>query len=239
MAAVGAAESQFEIARVAATSGFDFFSPMTSTPSHDHGSGSPEEGASGMRRPASELLPAVYAELRRLAAARLARYPGNNTLQPTALVHEAYVQLVADAPGKDPLWNSRGHFFGAVALAMRNILVDQRRRKMSLKRGGDRKREGRDADGLADLSVFEFIEPKEDLIALDDALKKLEQKDERKAQIVMLRYFAGLSIQQTAEALGVDSRTVNRDWQFVKAWLHREMGGVEVEGDGDGAEKRS
>lgn len=202
--------------------------------------GTPGDAGTGSDyRHASELLPLVYAELRRLAAARLARYPGNNTLQPTALVHEAYVQLVADAPGNDPLWNSRGHFFGAVALAMRNILVDQRRRKMSLKRGGDRKRDGRDAEGLADLSVLEFIEPKEDLIALDEALKKLERKDGRKAQIVMLRYFAGLSIQQTAEALGVDSRTVNRDWQFVKAWLHREMGGVDVAEESGAAEGRA
>ena len=84
---------------------------------------------------------------------------------------------------------------------------------------------------MADLSQFEFIEPKEDLLALDDALRKLEAKDSRKAQIVMLRYFAGLSIERTAEVLGVDSRTVNRDWQFVKAWLHREMGGVDIEGD--------
>jgi RNA polymerase sigma factor (TIGR02999 family) len=117
---------------------------------------------------------------------------------------------------------------------MRNILVDQRRRKAAVKHGGDRKREARDPDGLGEMSEFEFIEPKEDLLALDDALRKLEAKDPRKAQIVMLRYFAGLTIQQTADVLGVESRTVNRDWQFVKAWLHREMGGVEVEGDRPG-----
>ncbi len=197
--------------------------------SHDGGDSPP-----GGSRPAAEMLPPVYAELRRLAAARLARFPGNNTLQPTALVHEAYMQLVGDGPGKDPLWKSQAHFFGAVALAMRNILVDQRRRKSAAKHGGDRRRVGSDMDGLADMSQFEFIEPKEDLLALDDALKKLEAKDARKAQIVMLRYFAGLSIERTAEVLGVDSRTVNRDWQFVKAWLHREMGGVEVEGDRNG-----
>ncbi len=187
-------------------------------------------------RSAAELLPPLYAELRRLAAARLARFPGNNTLQPTALVHEAYVQLVGDGTGSAPLWNSRAHFFGAVALAMRNILVDQARRKAAAKHGGGRRRESAAPDGLADMSEFEFIEPKEDLLALDDALKKLEARNGRQSQIVMLRYFAGLSIQQTAEALGVDSRTVNRDWQFVKAWLHREMGGVELAGDGTGAD---
>jgi RNA polymerase sigma factor (TIGR02999 family) len=229
--AAGAARVQFEIAPSVATFGVDFFSTMTNPPAHDEDSRGPEEGPPGERRPAAEILPAVYAELRRLAASRLARYPGNNTLQPTALVHEAYVQLVGGEPGKDPLWRSRAHFFGAVALAMRNILVDQRRRKAAVKRGGDRKREAGDPDGLGEMSEFEFIEPKEDLLALDEALKKLEAKDARKAQIVMLRYFAGLSIQQTAEVLGVDARTVNRDWQFVKAWLHREMGGVEVDGE--------
>jgi RNA polymerase sigma factor (TIGR02999 family) len=209
-----------------------FFRTMPGTPAHDDDSRGAESAAEA-RHPASEMLPAVYAELRRLAAARLARYPGNNTLQPTALVHEAYVQLVGGEPGKDPLWKSRGHFFGAVALAMRNILVDQQRRKSAVKRGGDRRRAPDDPDGLEDMRAFEFIEPKEDLLALDEALKKLEAKDGRKAQIVMLRYFAGLSIQQTAEVLGVDSRTVNRDWQFVKAWLHREMGGVEIAGEGE------
>lgn len=211
---------------------------MSHSPAHDPARGGAATSAAGTSagdsRSAAELLPAVYAELRRLAAARLARFPGNNTLQPTALVHEAYVQLAGDDPEKTPLWRGRSHFFGAVALAMRNILVDQRRRKSSAKRGGDRKREGSDPDGLADLSQFEFIEPKEDLLALDEALKKLEVKDSRKSQIVMLRYFAGLTIEQTAEVLGVESRTVNRDWQFVKAWLHREMGGVEVAGDTPG-----
>lgn len=206
---------------------------MANSPGHDPLPRAPlaSPTLAGDSRPAAELLPAVYAELRRLAAARLARYPGYHTLQPTALVHEAYAQLAGDDPAKTPLWRGRAHFFGAVALAMRNILVDQRRRKMSAKRGGDRRREGADPDGLADLSQFEFIEPKEDLLALDEALKRLEAKDSRKAQIVMLRYFAGLTIEQTAEVLGVESRTVNRDWQFVKAWLHREMGGVSVQGE--------
>lgn len=180
---------------------------------------------------AAALLPLVYDELRRLARARLAATPPGNTLQPTALVHEAYMRLVGDV---DPGWNSRAHFFGAAAQAMRDILVEQVRRKSRVKRGGDRERV-RGEDDLPDMSI-EFEDASVDLMALDAALKELERIDERKAQIVMLRYFAGLTAAQTAEALGVTERTIERDWKFIKAWLRTRMtGAAESEGDEQGA----
>jgi RNA polymerase sigma factor (TIGR02999 family) len=175
----------------------------------------------------AELLPLVYEELKRLARARLAATPPGNTLQPTALVHEAYLRLVGDV---DPGWNSRAHFFGAAAQAMRDILVEQVRRKSRQKHGGDRARE---SDGSMDMPEvnFEFDDATIDLMSLDTALKELEQVDVRKAQIVMLRYFAGLTAGQTAEALGVTERTIERDWKFTKAWLRTRMTGSSDEGD--------
>lgn len=137
---------------------------------------------SGDPKAAADLLPLVYSELRKLARARMAKTPPGNTLQPTALVHEAYLRLI----GTDqPSWNSRGHFFGAAAQAMRQILIEQARRKGSKKHGGDRKR--------VDIADVEPIieSPSEDLLALDEALKQLEQADPRQGKIVMLRYFAG------------------------------------------------
>jgi RNA polymerase sigma factor (TIGR02999 family) len=167
---------------------------------------------------ASQLLPLVYEELRRLAAQKLAREKPGQTLQPTALVHEAYLRLVGD-PSDSTGWDSRGHFFAAAAEAMRRILVENVRSKRSLKRGGDRMRQDLD-EGLSVMP-----EPHEDLLALDEALNKLAAKDPRKAQLVQLRYFAGLTIEEAAHTLGISSTTADRYWTYARAWLQREIGG--------------
>jgi RNA polymerase sigma factor (TIGR02999 family) len=159
---------------------------------------------------AADLLPLVYDELRRLAKARMARMPAGETIQPTALVHDAYLRVVGET---DPGWNSKGHFFGAAAKAMRNILVDRARQKSSLKRGGGRQRVDMEVVALP------IEEPKEDILALDAALKELEAADPRKAQVVMLHYFAGLTLGETAEMIGVSLPTVERDWRFTRALL--------------------
>src|SRR5262245_31299296 len=167
---------------------------------------------------ASQLLPLVYDELRKLAAHRLAHQAPGQTLQPTGLVHEAYLRLVGDLEGSD--WDSRGHFFAAAAEAMRRILVENARRKGRRKRGGDRTRIDLDtADQLAAPEI------REDLLALDEALTRLTTVDAQAAQLVQLRYFAGLSIPEAAQALGVSPRTADRLWAFARAWLLREVGG--------------
>jgi RNA polymerase sigma factor (TIGR02999 family) len=168
------------------------------------------------------LLPLVYDELRRLAAAQLAREKPGQTLDATALVHEAYLRLVDNDPAQP--WNSRGHFFAAAAAAMRRILVDNARRKRSLKRGGDRARLDCDELPLA-------AEPREDLLALDAALDKLATTDRVAADLVQLRYFAGLTLPEAAEALAISPRTAGRLWAFARAWLRRE-----IEEDGDRGE---
>ena len=168
----------------------------------------------GDPRAAAELLPLVYNELRRLAQARMAQASPGNTLQPTALVHEAYLRLVG---AQDPGWNSRGHFFAAAAQAMRNILVEQARRKASLKRGGDKKRLNADEMELA------IESPSEDVIALDEALTELERSDPRKARVVMLHHFAGLTLEETAAALDVSLPTVEREWRFARALLYTQL----------------
>jgi len=169
----------------------------------------------GDLRAADELLPLVYQELRRLAAQKLLQEPPGQTLQATALVHEAYIRLVG-AEGQN--WSSRGHFFSAAAEAMRRILIDIARRKKSLKYGGDRQRVGLDD---ADLAIKG---PSDDLIALDEALDKLSKKDKAKADLVKLRYFAGLTIEQTAEILNISPTTAKRYWAYARAWLIREIG---------------
>jgi RNA polymerase sigma factor (TIGR02999 family) len=161
-----------------------------------------------------ELLPLVYDALRRLARARMAKVPPGNTLQPTALVHEAYLRLLGSG---SPSWNGRGHFFAAAAEAMRRILVEQARRKATRRAGGGRKRE--DVDDVE----IPIAPPSDDLLALDEALRKLEQDDPRKGRIVLLRHFAGLNREETAEVLGISVRTVDREWAYILARLHRDM----------------
>ena len=169
----------------------------------------------GDPKASAELLPLVYEELRRLAAQHLANENPGQTLQATALVHEAYLRLVDDGDVRH--WDSRGHFFGAAARAMRRILVDSARRKRSLKGGGGlRKR-----DVLLQEPAIE--PPGDDLLALDESLKKLAEKDARKARLVELRSFAGLTNAQAAKCLGVSTATAERDWAYARAWLHQEI----------------
>ena len=164
---------------------------------------------------AEQLLPLVYAELRKLAAAKLRQEKPGQTLQATALVHEAYMRLVDVAEAQR--WDSRGHFFSAAAEAMRRILVEQARRKHRLKRGGDLNKLELDENAI--LAPV----PDMDLLELDTALAKLEAKRPRKANVVKLRYFAGMTVEETAEALGISPSTVDRDWTYGRAWLFREM----------------
>jgi RNA polymerase sigma factor (TIGR02999 family) len=171
----------------------------------------------GNKHAAAQLLPLVYDELRRLAAQRLTREAPGQTLTPTALVHEAYVRLVEhDA---EPRWDSQGHFFAAAAEAMRRILVENARRKRSGKHGG----------GLVRRDFNEALlvvpEPAEDLLDLDEALERLAAKDQVKANLVKLRYFAGLTIDQAAQALGISTTTADRYWAYARAWLHQEISG--------------
>jgi len=165
---------------------------------------------------ASQLLPLVYAELRKLAARKLSHEASGQTLQPTALVHEAYLRLVRAE--QEYTWDSRGHFFAAAAEAMRRILIDNARRKKSEKHGGKlARRELQDADALV-----EENDP-DSLLALDEALSKLAAEEPETARLVELRFFAGLTNDQAAEALGISSRTAKRSWAFARAWLRREM----------------
>jgi RNA polymerase sigma factor (TIGR02999 family) len=161
---------------------------------------------------AEQLLPLVYDELRKLAAQKLAHEKPGQTLQATALVHEAYLRLVDAEQARH--WNSRGHFFAAAAEAIRRILVDQARRKLSLRRGGDLQRLP-----IEDLEI-EAPEPSVDLLAVHEALDRFQDVDPTAAQIVKLRYFAGLTIPQAAEALGISTSTADRSWAYARAWLH-------------------
>jgi RNA polymerase sigma factor (TIGR02999 family) len=169
---------------------------------------------------ASRLLPLVYAELRRLAAQHLAREPGGQTLQPTALVHEAYLRLVASGDAsapRDQHWDSRGHFFAAAAEAMRRILIDHARRKRRPKHGGGRRRVA------SDIAAPQPETPLEDLLALDEALDKLAREDSAKAELVKLRFFAGLTMPEAAEALGISLATAERRWTYARTWLYAEL----------------
>lgn len=177
--------------------------------------------AAGDARAADELLSLLYAELRELARARLRKAPSGNTLQPTALVHEAYLKLIRD---ENAQWESRRHFFGAAAQAMRDLLVDQARRKASAKHGGDRKRVEFAADEL-NIEAPKGV----DLVALDEALRRLESDDPRKGLIVSLRYFTGLSEVETAALLGLSDRQIRREWSYIKAWLKSELGNREAD----------
>ena len=168
----------------------------------------------GDEKAAAELLPLVYTELRRLAKSWMAKTPPGQTLQPTALVHEAYLRLLG---GEDPGWESRRHFFFTVSRAMRDILVEQARRKASLKRGGGRRR----VQSEDELPAFE--EPVEDMLALDEALKCLERDDPRKHRIVMLRFFVGLTAEETAGVMDLSLRTVVREWRYIRAKLYKDL----------------
>jgi RNA polymerase sigma factor (TIGR02999 family) len=168
---------------------------------------------------AQQLLPLVYAELRKLAAQRLAQEKPGQTLQATALVHEAYLRLVDTERAQH--WNGRGHFFAAAAEAMRRLLVESARRKGRARHGGGRQRVDLDAVQVA------IDMPADQLLALDEALARLAERDAATARLVDLHCFAGLSIEQVAEMLGISARTAYRDWSFAQAWLYREIRGTE------------
>jgi RNA polymerase sigma factor (TIGR02999 family) len=176
----------------------------------------------GDAQAAEQLLPLVYDELRKLAAQRLAQEKPGQTLQATALVHEAYLRLVRGRP--DEGWDSRGHFFAAAAEAMRRILVENARSKGRQKRGG--------ALARVDLDKAELAcpMPDEDLVALDEALARLAAEDPVKARLVELRFFAGLGLEEAAAALGVSAPTAKRYWRYARAWLHREVTGGDTPG---------
>lgn len=170
---------------------------------------------SGDPAAAEQLLPLVYEELRRLAAARLAAEPSGNTLQPTDLVHEAYLRLVGS--NNQDQWDHRGHFFAAAGESMRRILIDHARRKAAIRHGGGMQRQLLDADSTPTL------EPQEDLLALDEALDRLTELDPLKANLVKLRYFIGLNLAEAAAAMGIPERTAGRHWAYARAWLRREI----------------
>lgn len=180
-----------------------------------------EAARAGDRQAAADLLPLVYDELRRLAASRMSNEAPGRTIQATALVHEAYLRLVGSADGEK--WEGRAHFFGAAAEAMRRILVDNARRRLSQKRGGDARR-----------VALDDIEPAADpddplgslnLVALDKALDQLKQVDGTAAELVQLRFFAGLTMQDAAQALDIPLRRAERTWSYARAWLFREISG--------------
>ena len=169
----------------------------------------------GDQNAANQLLPVVYQELRKLAMLKLSKEKSGQTLQATALVHEAFLRLTDTETVQH--WKTRGHFFGAAAEAMRRILVENARRKLRLRHGGAMEQ----AD--IDLVEIEAPEPRDDMIALDAALDRLAQEDRTAAELVQLRYFAGLTIADAAEIMDISSRTADRVWVFAKAWLHREL----------------
>jgi RNA polymerase sigma factor (TIGR02999 family) len=169
---------------------------------------------SGEPKAADELLPLVYDELRKLAAHRMSHEPPGNTLQPTALVHEAWLRLVAS---DQQTWQNRAHFFGAAAEAMRRILIESARRKRALRHGGNQQR--------LDIDKLEIAAPTpdEELLAISDALEKFSTLDEDKAKLVKLRYFAGLTIEEAASILGISRATAKRWWTYARAWLYQQV----------------
>lgn len=181
----------------------------------------------GDSRAAEQLLPLVYDELRAIARSLMAKVPPGNTLQPTALVHEAYLRIVGK---EDPGWNSRGHFFAAIAQAMRRILVEQARHKAAVKHGGAQRRMD------IDEAVVSIESPGEDMLELDAALDRLAKWDERKARVVELRYLVGLDIAATAQVLGVSEPTVERDWRVARSFLFELLARHRSEGQEPGRE---
>jgi len=191
-----------------------------------------DAAAAGDRKAAASLLPLVYDELRKLAAARMAAEAPGQTLQPTALVHEAYLRLVPGAGAAAPRqqnWDGRGHFFAAAAEAMRRILIENARRRRRLKRGGDRQRVE-----FGQIAVVSDA-PSEDLLALDEALDLLAAEDSRKAELVKLRFFAGLSVEDAGRCLGISRATADRYWAYARAWLYDRLNA----GGDDNREKKS
>lgn len=178
-----------------------------------------EQPALATRKSTDTIIPAVYSELRQLAAKKLSNESPGQTLSATALVHEVYVTLARS--GK-PQWDNKGHFYVAAAEVMRRILIDRARRKKALKRG-----EGKQPVPLPEDSIHAPMAParSDELIAVDEALSKLEKEDARKAQVVKLRFILGLSLEETAEALDISKATAKRDWVFARAWLLRELDG--------------
>ena len=181
---------------------------------------------SGDSEAPAQLLPLVYGELRQLAAQKLAHEPCGQTLQPTALVHEAYLRLVGE--DEEQHWDSRGHFFAAAAEAMRRILIDNARRKHRPKHGGNRRRKA------GDVAAPRPAMPPEDLLALDEALDKLAEEEPAKAELVKLRFFAGLTMPEVAEALGISLATAERHWTYARTWLYRELAPAEGAAPGPG-----
>ncbi len=168
----------------------------------------------GDSKAVDKLLPAVYTELRRLAVQKLSQERPGQTLQATALVHEAYLQLVGS---REQSWQGKGHFYGAAAEAMRRILIENARRKQRIKRGGEQQRVELEERDLG------IEPPSDDLVALDEALTELERIDPAKAELVKLRYFAGLTIEQAAQAMDISTSTAKRLWRFTKIWLYKRI----------------
>ncbi len=172
------------------------------------------EVARGERDPADVMLPRVYEELRKLARFHMAKERSDHTLDATGLVHEAYLRLIG---GMEPAWSDRAHFYAAAAEAMRRILIEHARKRGRVKRGGGRARE---ALNLLDLASSNLSE---DILALDEAIRRLREEDSRCASVVELRFFAGLSVSETAQALSLSPRTVMREWSFARAWLFEKL----------------
>jgi RNA polymerase sigma factor (TIGR02999 family) len=179
----------------------------------------------GQKQAASDLLPLVYEELRKLAASKMARETPGQTLQPTALVHEAWLRLAGNEGSQ---WEGRRHFFAAAAEAMRRILIDNARRKAAQRHGGGHER--------VDILKIDLIAPASDgeLLALDEALERFEAVDKPKAQLVKLRYFAGLTLEETSETLGISIATAKRWWTYARAWLFNEIRSQSQDGDSEG-----
>lgn len=177
-----------------------------------------DEAAQGKCAAIDELFPLVYAELRKMAAQRMAAERPDHTLQPTALVHEAYVRLIGDASVQ---WRNRAQFFYAAAESMRRILVEHARANGRLKRGEGRRRNLQALEGLSDLAEFSDLE---EILAVDDAVRRLEEQSPEVGNIVRLRFYAGLSAEETAKATGLSERTLYRHWSYARAWLYRELG---------------
>lgn len=181
-----------------------------------------QAAGAGEPQAAAELLPLVYEELRRLAAHRMAAESAGHTLQPTALVHEAWLRLVGHGdPERRPEWNGRRHFFGAAAEAMRRILVERARKKSRLRHGGDQQRVDFEQATVA------IEDPEETVLALNDALERLALESPEKAEVVKLRYFAGMEHAEVARVLGVAEITVRRHWKYARAWLYTELRGCQ------------